>query len=181
MENKNDIIIRTYKPGDPSLVCYFYYKLYEQQYQFNGSVEKYFIKGMAELFDCPQGSQMWVAEQDGKIVGSIAIVKRGEHDAQLRWFGVSMDIQGMGIGNRLLETAMDFCRAHHYTDVILWTIDILKPARHLYGKHGFYMTETKPNDEWASYELMEEKWEYHENHQQQTRFYRAEHCCDCRS
>lgn len=45
--------------------------------------------------------------------------------------------------------------------VILWTIDILKPARHLYGKYGFAMTETKPNTEWADYEILEEKWEYH--------------------
>lgn len=161
MEAKTDIMIRTYKPGDPSLVCYFYYKLYEQQYRFNGSVEKYFIKGMAELFDHPQGNQMWVAEQNGKIVGSIAVVQKGDHAAQLRWFGVSTDIQGMGIGNKLLETAMNFCKERHYTDLLLWTIDILKSARHLYGKHGFYMTETKPNYEWTDHELMEEKWEYH--------------------
>ena len=94
MEKKTDIIIRTYKPGDPSLVCYFYYKLYEQQYHFNGTVEKYFIKGMAELFDCTKESQMWVAEKNREIVGSIAIVKKGTHAAQLRWFGVSTDIQG---------------------------------------------------------------------------------------
>lgn len=161
MEDSKNVHIRTYQPGDPSRVCYFYYKLYEQQYQFNGSVEKYFIKGMGELFDCPRESQLWVAELDGDIVGSIAVVKRGNHAAQLRWFGVSAAVQGLGIGNRLLETAMDFCRACNYTDIVLWTIDILKPARHLYGKHGFVITETKPNDEWASYALTEEKWEYH--------------------
>lgn len=161
MEAKKDIHIHTYRPGDPSRVCYFYYKLYEQQYQFNGSVEKYFIKGMGELFDCPGKSQLWVAEQDGAVVGSIAIVKKGDHAAQLRWFSVSMAVQGRGIGNALLETAMAFCRDQNYTDVILWTIDILKPARHLYGKYGFAPTETKPNHEWAGYALMEEKWEYH--------------------
>lgn len=163
MQTKKNVIIRTWQPGDASLVCYFYYKLYEQQYGFNGSVEKYFIKGMGELFDCPKESQMWVAELEGKIVGSIAIVKKASHAAQLRWFGVSQEIQGMGIGNKLLEKAMNFCEEHDYTDVILWTINILKPARHLYGKYGFYMTETKPNYEWADYELIEEKWEYHKN------------------
>lgn len=160
MQN-NDISIRTYRPGDPSLVCYFYYKLYEQQYRFNGSVEKYFIKGMGELFDDPQGSQLWVAEQDGRIVGCIAIVKKGAHAAQLRWFGVGQSVQGCGVGTRLLETAMAFCREKGYADVILWTIDILKPARHLYAKQGFALTETKPNHEWADYPLLEEKWEYH--------------------
>lgn len=147
MDTKDNIIIRTCHPEDPSLVCYFYYKLYEQQYQFNGSVEKYFIKGMAELFDSPQESQMWVAEKDGKIVGSIAIIKKGEHAAQLRWFGVGTEIQGRGIGNKLLETAMLFCKERSYTDVILWTISILKSARHLYSKYGFSITETKPNYE----------------------------------
>lgn len=161
MEWEEKVRIRPYKPGDPSLVCYFYYKLYEQQYRFNGSVEKYFIKGMGELFDRPGESQLWVAERAGEIVGSIAVVKREGHAAQLRWFGVSMAIQGLGVGNALLETAMAFCQERGYTDVILWTIDILKPARHLYAKHGFAPTETKPNREWADYPLLEEKWEYH--------------------
>lgn len=161
METQKDIRIRTYQPGDPSLVCYFYYKLYEQQYHFNGTVEKYFIQGMGELFDCPGGSQLWVAVKDERIVGSIAIVRKGDHAAQLRWFGVSTEVQGMGIGSRLMETAMAYCREKHYTDVILWTISILQSARHLYGKHGFHMTETKSNREWTDHELTEEKWEYH--------------------
>lgn len=158
---KHDVLIRTYKPGDPSLVCYFYYKLYEQQYSFNGSVEAYFIRGMAELFDHPDGNQLWIAEKEHKIVGCIAIIKKGEHEAQLRWFGVDRTMQGEGIGNRLLDTAMRFCEERNYTDVILWTIEMLKPARHLYGKHGFTKTETKPNTQWADYEVLEEKWEYH--------------------
>ena len=108
MSHKKNISIRTYRPGDPSLVCYFYYKLYEQQYHFNGSVEAYFIRGMAELFDHPAGNQLWIAEQDNKIAGCIAIIKKGERSAQLRWFGVDMEVQGMGIGNQLLETAMEF-------------------------------------------------------------------------
>lgn len=101
-----------------------------------------------------------MAEREGKIVGCIAIVKRGAHEAQLRWFGVAMGMQGTGIGSKLLETAMRFCEEHGYTDVVLWTIDFLKPARHLYGKYGFRMTETKPNREWADHEILEEKWEF---------------------
>lgn len=157
-----EITIREYRPGDPSRVTYFYYKLYEKQFHFNGSVERYFLEGMVELFDDPSGSQLWLAERDGAVVGCVAVVKKGPHEAQLRWFGVDMSLQGMGIGNRLLETAMEFCKAHEYRHIILWTIEILKPARHLYGKFGFVPTETKPNHEWADQELMEEKWEYTE-------------------
>lgn len=163
IRRENGITIRTYIPGDPSRVTYFYYKLYEKQYGFNGSVEHYFIEGMSELFDDPQGSQMWVVEKSGEIVGSVAIVKKGAQEAQLRWFGVDMSLQGLGIGNQLLEIAMQFCKAHRYKHVLLWTIEMLKPARHLYGKHGFVLTETKPNYEWADHPLLEEKWEYTES------------------
>lgn len=160
MEQK--ITIREYKPGDPSRVTYFYYKLYEKQFHFNATVERYFLEGMIELFDDPEGSQMWVVERDGDVVGSIAVVKKSAHEAQLRWFGVDMSLQGMKIGNHLLDTAMRFCKEHGYRHLFLWTIEILKPARHLYGKFGFTLTETKPNHEWADHELLEEKWEYTE-------------------
>lgn len=157
-----DIVIREYKPGDPSLVCYFYYKLYADMYRFNGSVEKYFVRGMADLWDDPNGNNLWVAEKDGKIVGCIAIIGRGLGEAQLRWFGVGKEAQGHGLGTKLVGTAMEFCKKKGYKHVNLWTIDILEPARHIYGKFGFSMTETKPNTEWADYPLLEEKWEYRE-------------------
>lgn len=163
---EQEITIREYRPGDPSRVSYFYYKLFETQCRFNGTVERYFLDGMVELFDDPKGSQMWVAERDGAVVGSVAVVKKGPQEAQLRWFGVDMSLQGMGIGNRLLDTAMRFCREHGYRHLFLWTIEILKPARHLYAKHGFSRTETKPNTEWADHELLEEKWEYTEKAEQ---------------
>lgn len=154
------ITIRTYEPGDPSLVCYFQYKLYEKQFHFNGYYEKEMLGGMAEIYDDLEGSQMWIAELDGQIVGDIAVIKRGETKAQLRWFGVELDLQGQGLGTRLLETAMDFCREKGYTHLTLGTMDILKPARHLYGKFGFHRTESEPYNEWdESREMYHETWE----------------------
>lgn len=88
----SEITIRTYEPEDPSMVCYFQYKLYEKQYHFNGLYEQEMLGGMAELYDDSEGSQMWVAELDGKIVGDIAVIKRGHDKAQLRWFGVDMSL-----------------------------------------------------------------------------------------
>lgn len=157
---KDKLIIHEYQAGDPSRVTYFYYKLYEEQFNFKGIVERYFMAGMVELFDDPKGNQMWVVEKNNEVVGSIAIVKQGESEAQLRWFGIDMSLQGKGVGNQLMTLAMNFCKSQGYTHVILWTIDILKPARHLYGKFDFHLIDTKPNTEWADYPLLEEKWEF---------------------
>ena len=142
------ITIRTYRPGDPSLVCYFQYKLYEEQFHFNGYYEKEMLGGMAELYNDLNGSQMWIAELDGKIVGDIAVVKKGADSAKLRWFGVDLKVQGQGLGNRLLHTAMDFCREKGYVHLTLSTLDILKPARHLYGKFGFHLVKSEFFNEW---------------------------------
>lgn len=157
---KNEITIRTYRPGDPSLVCYFQYKLYEKQYHFNGLYEKEMLGGMAELYNDPKGSQMWIAELNGKIVGDIAVIKRGDKRAQLRWFGVALKLQGQGLGSRLLQIALSFCAEKGYTHLTLDTLDILKPARHLYAKFGFRKTESAFFNEWdESRKMYHETWE----------------------
>ena len=156
----SEITIRTYKPGDPSLVCYFQYKLYEKQYHFNGLYEKEMLGGMAELYNDTDGSQMWIAEQNGQIVGDIAIIKKGEDRAQLRWFGVDTSLQGQGLGSRLLETAINFCKERGYVHLTLGTLDILKPAHHLYAKFGFHKTESEFFNEWDKRRNMyHETWE----------------------
>lgn len=103
---------------------------------------------MAALYDDSEGSQMWVAELDGKIVGDIAVIKRGHDKAQLRWFGVDMSLQGQGLGSRLLKTAMNFCEKKGYAHLTLSTFDLLKPARHLYGKFGFHKIKSEPYNRW---------------------------------
>lgn len=77
---------------------------------------------------------MWIIENGGKIKGSICVIDRGEHDAQLRLFGMDASLQGKGAGKALMQTAMDYCKKMQYTHVSLWTIDICKAARHLYAK-----------------------------------------------
>lgn len=156
----NQITIRTYKPGDPSMICYFQYKLYEKQYGFNGLYEKEMLGGMAELYDDLKGNQMWIAEADGQIVGDIAIIKRGANKAQLRWFGVDTSMQGQGLGTKLLEIAMNFCKEKGYIHISLGTLDILKPARHLYGKFGFHKVESEFFNQWdESRDIYHETWE----------------------
>ena len=156
----SEISIRTYKPGDPSMVCYFQYKLYEKQYHFNGFYEKEMLEGMAELYNDLEGSQMWIAELDEKIVGDIAIIKKGTDKAQLRWFGVDLSLQGQGLGTELLKTAIYFCQEKGYRYLTLCTLELLKTARHLYAKFGFHKTERAAFNEWdKNREMYREVWE----------------------
>jgi len=105
---------------------------------------------------------MWLALSDGRIEGSI-IIDAGAADtesAHLRWFIVSDAIRGNGAGNRLISTALDFCRTRKYKKIYLWTFEGLSAARHLYEKHGFRLTRQQRGGQWGA-EVNEQYFEYH--------------------
>jgi GNAT superfamily N-acetyltransferase len=133
-------------------------KYYGEHYCFKPVFEYYVIKGITEFLHDPSGSNLWIAEVDGLIVGSIAIVKT-QNAAQLRWFLVDKEYQGIGIGRNLMKTALRFCEEQKYNRVFLWTGNILKVARHLYKEFGFYLTEENSNNEWTDGTITEEQWE----------------------
>ena len=153
--------IRPYAAGDASYVSYLQMKFYTQSYGFKDIFEHYLLASLAEFVLSDTSSQLWVALDGDTIVGSIAIVKTEKSTAQLRWFVFDPQYQGKGIGKKLMDTAMLFCREQEYRHVFLWTIQILDAARHLYEKYGFLQTETKPNTEWTGETLLEERWDLH--------------------
>jgi GNAT superfamily N-acetyltransferase len=103
---------------------------------------------------------IWLALSDRRIEGSIAIdgVEAGTEGAHLRWFIVSDALRGTGAGNRLISTALDFCRVRKYKKVYLWTFEGLDAARHLYEKHEFRMTRQQRGNQWGP-EVNEQRFE----------------------
>lgn len=90
--------------------------------------------------------------KDGKIEGSISIDGTSEitNIAHLRWFIISDNLRGQGVGNQLMQQTMTFCKQKAYDRVYLWTFKGLSPARHLYEKFGFTLTEELVGDQWGT-------------------------------
>src|SRR6185369_12094048 len=82
---------------------------------------------------------VWIAQLDGKFVGAVFIDGKDAQGegARLRWFIVDPAYQGRGIGNRLMDAAISFCRQAGFKRVYLTTFAGLASARHLYEKYGF--------------------------------------------
>lgn len=93
----------------------------------------------------------WVASVDEKILGSIAIdgINFDSKGAHLRWFIVTPENQGYGIGKILLEEAIEFCRKKGFGRVYLWTFAGLDAARHLYEKYGFRLCKLCEGNQWG--------------------------------
>ena len=63
----------------------------------------------------------WVCRNDNNFIGCIIIDGRlvSSDGARLRWFIVTPEFQGRGIGHLLLHQALNFCEKKCYKKVIL--------------------------------------------------------------
>ena len=107
-----------------------------------------------------EGDGFWTAVVAGHIEGSITIdgAHAATEGAHLRWFIVSDELRGQGVGNQLMNAAMDFCRSRSYSRVFLWTFEGLGVARHLYEKNGFRLLEQHKGTQWGR-EVIEQRFE----------------------
>ncbi len=104
--------------------------------------------------------RLWSILLDGRIEAAIAIDGIDVHGqgAHLRWFIVANRFQGTGMGPRLIEAAINFCREKSYRQLYLWTFKGLDAARQLYEKHGFSLVEQRVGSEWGI-EVTEQRFE----------------------
>lgn len=99
---------------------------------------------------------IWLATEEGAVVGSIAIDGRSAPAARLRWFIVAEGSRG-GLGTRLLRAALDFCGGRGFAEVELSTFAGLDAARRLYERHGFVLEHEAPAATWGL-ELREQRF-----------------------
>jgi GNAT superfamily N-acetyltransferase len=97
-------------------------------------------------------------EKAGRVRGSVAIVDASENAAQLRWLILHPEVRGFGLGRRLVEEAVGFCRTCGYARVLLWTVKGLLAATRIYTGIGFRLTEEKTHRIWGN-EITEQRYE----------------------
>jgi len=139
------------KPGDIGTIVHLHGVVYAQERHWDSTFEGYVAEGLARfaLSHDPRDDRLWVAEANGGIVGSIGVVEHSASEAQLRWFLVHPAWRGRGLGRRLLNKALEFCRERRFGSVFLWTTSDLDAAAHLYQQAGFRKTEEKTYRAWG--------------------------------
>ncbi len=152
--------VRGYREGELGVILQLHGELYKAEYGYNREFEAYVAEGLAKFArkNDPQRERLWVAEQDGEIVGAVAIVRYRPGIAQLRWFFVSPHARGHGLGTQLLRTALQFSKRAQYRKIMLWTTSDLLPARHLYEQEGFARVASQRHRAWGQL-VTEERWE----------------------
>lgn len=90
-------------------------------------------------------ANVWVAEKDGEVVGTVALWPPGGHRseawisnaADLRHLAVSKSHRGGGVSNQLVGTAEQWAREHGCNSVCLHVRRGADGVRALYEKRGY--------------------------------------------
>jgi N-acetylglutamate synthase-like GNAT family acetyltransferase len=104
------------------------------------------------------GEGLWIAELDGRAVGTVTLRDLGGRLARLAHLALLPEARGTGTGRRLVELALAAARQAGFERVELVTFGELVAARELYRRAGFAMTSCEHEFRWGR-ELDRERWE----------------------
>ena len=79
---------------------------------------------------------LWIAEQDGRVIGSAALRDLGDA-VELKRMYLRPEARGLGLGKQLLGLALDWARLHGKSVMRLDTSERMVAAQRLYEAHGF--------------------------------------------
>lgn len=125
------------------------------------------ILAIEEIYNKSAGGCFWVAEslddnnpeqQRQKIVGTTAVrnLKQFEFTCELKRMYVLNEFRRLGLGQKLLDIAIDFAKSVGYSRMVLDSSKTLCAARALYLKKGF-VDIPKYNDNYRADVFMERK------------------------
>jgi len=107
--------------------------------EFPMSRKAYSIDDLDAITRAYGGSRdiFYVAEDSGKIVGTVGIKEDTKTIALLRRIYVHPNCRGKGYGSGLLAEAIQFCKKKGYTQIVFRSTDQMRDAIRLCEKKGF--------------------------------------------
>ncbi|MFZ1909753.1 MAG: GNAT family N-acetyltransferase [Burkholderiales bacterium] len=154
------VILRRHRPGDLGWVIERHAAIYHQEYGWNEEFEA-LVADIAANFlrrHDPVRERCWIAERNGKRLGSVMLVSQSRTVAKLRLLLLEPAARGQGLGRRLVETCIRHARRCGYRKIVLWTQSNLSAARAIYAKSGFELVR-KARHRGFGHELVGEYWQ----------------------
>jgi len=132
-------LLRAPQAGDMGWVVQRNGAVYAEEFGWDTSYEALVARIVADYVDHrdPEAEAAWIAEVDGTPAGCVFCVRENATTARLRLLLVEPWARGLGIGARLVEEVLRFARRAGYSDITLWTNDVLVDARRIYQRAGF--------------------------------------------
>lgn len=153
-------VLREPAPGDLGWIVQRHGALYAAEFGWNADFEGLVARIVADFAQDhdPHLERVWIAELDGRPVGSVMCVRDdAPATARLRLLLVDPEARGHGLGDQLVNEVVEFARGAGYRELVLWTNDVLGAARKIYQRHGFTLVAEKPHRSYGA-DLVGQDW-----------------------
>lgn len=137
------VVIRTAdQPGDLGWMIQAHGEVYAAEYGWDSSFEALVARIVADFASehDPARQAGWIAEVDDQRAGCVLCVAADKQTAELHTLLTLPAARGLGVGNGLVTTCMEFARAAGYRRMVLWTNSVLVAAIRIYQASGFRLT-----------------------------------------
>lgn len=159
--NAAPVVLRDPVPGDIGWVIHRQAALYAEEYGWDWTYEGLISRILGDFvagFDAEREAA-WIAEQQGRTVGSIFLMRGDAPDTgRLRLLYVEPSSRGTGLGRRLVDACIEGARERGYDRLTLWTNDVLVSARRIYQATGFRLVNEERHRSFG-HDLTGQTWE----------------------
>lgn len=144
--SRDSITLRPLKLGDAGWIIYRHAVAIAPEFGWGTDFEALCAKVFAEFLpvhDLPQNAS-WIAEHEGRIKGSLLLMKENDTTARLRLLYIEKEARGLGLATTLITTALAAAKERGYTRVVLFTTGSNLAARRIYERLGMRIILEEP-------------------------------------
>ena len=144
------------------------YKIKKFESRYNVKMNEFIISILVEEFgfeECrkeleeqnneeymQKGGYLWMALDDkDNVIGTIALKKHNENEAELKKLYVKKDYRGKGLSKELYNIFLQQAQKDKYNRIFLGTYDKLETAIKFYLKRGFKQMDKLSEEKGAKY------------------------------
>lgn len=159
-KQSEELIIRQPKNGEYGWIVQVHGKMNWKEYKYDVRHEGLVATIISEFIETFKlGKQLaWIAELDGEPVGIILCSRLNDDTAKLRLLMVDPKARGLKIGEKLVETLVNFAESVGYKNIVLWTTDLHTAAIRIYEKFGFLLVNTEVINSFGRDALVSQDW-----------------------
>lgn len=147
----SDVVVRRAAPADLAAAGEVTVAAYAE---FTQGPDDHYIALLRDAARRDREAELWVAERDGSVVGTVTIALPGspwreiaaEDEGEFRMLAVSPDARRQGIGEELTRLVMDRFRSLGFRAVVLSSLAQMTSAHRVYERHGF---RRAPERDWS--------------------------------
>lgn len=90
-----------------------------------------------EYYIIKPGGHIFFAIENKTVLGTVALLKRGNHKFELTKMAVLPEARGKQVGQKLMQYCIHYAKEHNFQHLFLYSNKVLANAIHIYKKHGF--------------------------------------------